>query len=250
MIAFDRQGKGAPVVLVHGITESRRSWDPLVPALSAAYDVLRVDLRGHGESEVTPPFDIVTMATDVHEVVEAAGMAPPLVIGHSLGAMVVTAYASLFPCRGVINVDQSLDLAGFQEGLRKLAPLLEDPATFPAALDAVLSGTRGALPDAEWERLESLRRPERDVVLAIWAPVIELSPQDLAQMAQAFAAGVTVPYLALHGSDPGSAYRDWLTSLMVGAEIEFWDGLGHYPHLAEQRLFVDRVVAFGAGLSR
>ena len=49
-IAYERSGSGPPLVLVHGITESRRSWDPLVPLLAEHFDVVAADLRGHGES--------------------------------------------------------------------------------------------------------------------------------------------------------------------------------------------------------
>ena len=120
MRAHERVGAGPPLVLVHGITESRRSWDPVMAGLAASHDVVAVDLRGHGESAATPPFDLMTMAGDVHEVVAAAGLAPPLLVGHSLGGMVVTAYAAMFPCRGVVNVDQSLALAGLQHSLRQI----------------------------------------------------------------------------------------------------------------------------------
>ena len=57
-IAYERTGSGPPLVLVHGITESRHSWDPLTPSLAERFDVVAVDLRGHGESAKVPPFDI------------------------------------------------------------------------------------------------------------------------------------------------------------------------------------------------
>jgi pimeloyl-ACP methyl ester carboxylesterase len=246
MIAFDRQGKGAPVVLVHGITESRRSWDPLLPALAAAHDVLRVDLRGHGESEGKPPFDVVTMAGDVHDVVTEAGIDAPLLIGHSLGGVIVTIYGSMFESRGVINVDQSLDLAEFQQSLAPVRPLLQDPATFAPTLDAIIGSLRGPLSDAEWSRLQSFRGADPEVVLGIWEPVFDVPADGLEQLATALVAGITVPYLALHGSDPGTAYAGWLTRVVPTATVEVWDGLGHYPHLVEPARFVERVGAFEA----
>ena len=47
-IAYERTGSGPPLVLVHGITESRHSWAPLIPSLAERFDVVAVDLRGHG----------------------------------------------------------------------------------------------------------------------------------------------------------------------------------------------------------
>ena len=64
-IAYERTGSGPPLVLVHGITESRRTWDPLIPSLAERFDVVAVDLRGHGESAKVPPFDVGTLAEDI-----------------------------------------------------------------------------------------------------------------------------------------------------------------------------------------
>jgi len=54
-LAFDRHGPtGAPVlVLLHGLGSSRQTWDPVLPLLSDDFDVVAVDLPGHGDS---PPF--------------------------------------------------------------------------------------------------------------------------------------------------------------------------------------------------
>src|SRR5205807_2338046 len=58
VLAFERHGEGPPLVLLHGITQSRGSWAPLLPTLSASHDVLAIDLKGHGESSADPPFDV------------------------------------------------------------------------------------------------------------------------------------------------------------------------------------------------
>ena len=49
-LAFDRFGRGEPMVLLHGQGFSRRSWDPVVDALTDDHDVIAVDLPGHGDS--------------------------------------------------------------------------------------------------------------------------------------------------------------------------------------------------------
>ena len=105
MLAYERYGRGVPVVLAHGITESRHTWDPLILELASTYDVVVPDLRGHGESTLDGPFDSMTMAADVGELVSHLGLESPLMVGHSFGGIVVSAYAAQFPCRGVINVE-------------------------------------------------------------------------------------------------------------------------------------------------
>src|SRR5712691_4498039 len=54
-LEFTRSGAGAPLVLLHGIGGSRHAWDPVIPALAEHFDVLAIDLPGHGDSEPVPP---------------------------------------------------------------------------------------------------------------------------------------------------------------------------------------------------
>ena len=92
-IPYEATGAGPVVVLVHGITESHHSWDSLIGELALDFQVVAVDLRGHGASERRAPYDALTMAVDLHAVVEAVGAPSPLMIGHSLGGAVVSIYA-------------------------------------------------------------------------------------------------------------------------------------------------------------
>jgi pimeloyl-ACP methyl ester carboxylesterase len=57
-----------------------------------------------------------------------------------------------------------------------------------------------------------------------------------------------VPYLALHGTDPGEQYVDWLHGHLPQAVVEIWPDHGHFPHLVEPARFVERVLTFDAGL--
>lgn len=249
MIAFQRTGIGTPIVLIHGITESRRAWEPLLAPLAEAHDVIAVDLRGHGESAAVEPFDLVTMAADVHEVVDSIGVGQPVVVGHSLGGAVATAYAAMFECRGVIDIDQPLKLGDFQAVLRSIEPALRgDEATFRNTLDMMLSSLRGSLTDPQWDRLQTLRRADQRVVLAIWSVVLDSPREQLDQMVADVASAVKVPYLSLHGQDPGPDYEAWLTAHVPRATVEVWDGSGHYPHLAQPERFLERVTTFEGSL--
>lgn len=64
-LAHDVQGSGPLLVLVHGITENRHSWDPITADLAATHRVLRVDLRGHGESPSADVHDVASLAADI-----------------------------------------------------------------------------------------------------------------------------------------------------------------------------------------
>lgn len=222
------------IVLIHGITENRHAWRPIIDRLAERYRVLAVDLRGHGESPSGDAYDPASYASDVVETIQAVAFRSPLLVGHSLGGVVASAVASLTPSRGVINVDQPLRLAGFKVGLTQLQPLLEGTVEqFELAMSMLFESMYGALSDDERDRIRALRQPDQAVVLGTWATVFNLSEAELDRTVGAMVAGIKVPYLSIHGIDPGPGYADWLTEMVPGAALEFWEDLGHYPHLIE-----------------
>jgi pimeloyl-ACP methyl ester carboxylesterase len=245
-IDYFAAGEGKSLVLVHGITESRRTWDPLVaPLIAAGYRVVAVDLRGHGASSQVAPYDLATMAGDLGAVLAEEGIDDALVVGHSLGGAVVSAFAAGGPCRGVINVDQPLALAGFKEVLGQLEPMLRgSDAEFQAAIAAMFDQMAGPLAGAERSRVDQLRHAEQDVVLGIWELVLTSDIAELDAVVDSVAGTITAPYLSLHGIDPGDEYAAWLTGRVASATVEVWPDLGHYPHLIEPARFVDRVLTF------
>ncbi len=242
-IVYEVTGEGPDLVVVHGITESRRMWDPLVPRLAESHRVVAVDLRGHGESERKGPYDLATMAADVAAVAAAEGADTPDLLGHSLGGTVVTAYASAFPVRRVINVDQPLALAAFQAQLLAVEPMLRGEA-FEAVMDQIFETLKGPLGPEERERLAAIEQPEQDVVLGVWDVLFNSSAEELDGIVAETFGGIEAPYLSLHGIDPGPDYCDWLGQLISGAQCEVWADQGHYPHLVSPDRFLARVEEF------
>jgi pimeloyl-ACP methyl ester carboxylesterase len=100
-LAWDGAGDGPVVLLVHGIGSSRRKWEPQVsPLLLAGYRVVRVDLRGFGESE-TPPgkYAMDHFVDDIVAFVDGIGLTRFHLVGHSLGGMIAQRYAIDRPSR-------------------------------------------------------------------------------------------------------------------------------------------------------
>ncbi len=249
-IEYVESGDGPALVLVHGITENHHAWDPVVPALDEHWRVVSVDLRGHGASERHAPYDPITLATDVLAVVEDAGVDAPLLVGHSLGGVVVSAYGGAgYPSRAIVNVDQPIALGGFKDALEPLIPMLRGSREeFDTAVGIIFEVLDGPLPPAERARLNELSSPEPDVVLGIWSTVFDTSAEDLDVLATNLASGIDVPYLALHGSDPGAEYLDWLPAIVPTTVFEIWPDAGHYPQLTEPDRFVRRLVEFDPAL--
>jgi pimeloyl-ACP methyl ester carboxylesterase len=248
-IAYEVHGDGPSLVLVHGITECRRSWDPLIERLGADHRVVAVDLRGHGESDRRAPFDAFTLATDLHAVIDDANATDPVLVGHSLGGSIVSLYASFASVRAVVNVDQPLALGGFKDSLASIEPLLRgDAATFDGVVAQLFDDLYGPLEPSERARVASHAHPEQEVVLGVWNVVLETDAAGLDAMVATAARSVTAPYLALHGTDPGNEYRDWVATNLPAAKLEVWPEHGHYPHLVDQDRFLRRLREFEASL--
>lgn len=91
-------GKGDPIVLLHGYTQTSHMWIPLIDKLSRDHLVIAPDLRGFGQSSL--PREGVTkteMAQDVHALVVSLGLSSVKVVGHDIGLMVAYAYAAQYP---------------------------------------------------------------------------------------------------------------------------------------------------------
>jgi lipase len=128
-------GTGVPVLAVHGITSSSRSW----PFLAAVLDqpVLAPDLRGRGRSNrLPPPYGIAQHADDCAAVIEAVGGVPVVVVGHSMGGFVATVLAARRPdlVRALVLVDGGLpfppaDAAATMAGLQPIKQRLQTTYT-------------------------------------------------------------------------------------------------------------------------
>ena len=103
-VNFIRQGKGAPVVMIHGLAASLHDWDFLVPDLVAGgYEAGALDLLGHGDSgkpACIDDYSIENVFGHAAGWIESLALRQPAVlIGHSLGGYLALDYALRFPER-------------------------------------------------------------------------------------------------------------------------------------------------------
>ena len=85
-LAYDKSGKGPPVLFVHGTTADHNRWDPIRPQLEKHFTVYAMDRRGRGGSGDALPYDERREFEDVVAVIEAIG-GKVAVVGHSYGAI-------------------------------------------------------------------------------------------------------------------------------------------------------------------
>ncbi len=97
-IYYEIHGRGDPLLLIHGLGSSCRDWELQVPRFSRDFQVITVDLRGHGRSSKPPgPYSIPMFGEDTARVLESLQLSPAHVVGISLGGMVAFQLALDFP---------------------------------------------------------------------------------------------------------------------------------------------------------
>lgn len=93
-IAYRRGGRGPAVLLIHGVGGDAGNWDAIAGRLRERFDVIAMDLRGHGSSDlIEAPLDAHDLARDALQVLDQCGVARCTVIGMSLGGAVAQALA-------------------------------------------------------------------------------------------------------------------------------------------------------------
>jgi 3-oxoadipate enol-lactonase len=88
-VAYTLSGEGLPIVLLHGWMCNRGFWNETMHFLSQSYQVLSIDFRGHGDSDVPNGGHFLEqLAEDAYEVIEELGFKRVVLVGHSMGGMV------------------------------------------------------------------------------------------------------------------------------------------------------------------
>ncbi len=172
-VAYDREGDGAPLVLLHGLGGERHVWRSVVPRLAAERDVLTVDLPGFGESAPLPDGVRPTPAAIAEHLAcffAEVGLERPHIAGNSLGGWIALELARH---EAVASVT-ALCPAGLWAG--PLPPK-------PFVMHRVAKLLRPALP-----ALMRTRAGRRAGLLGIVARPDAVSPQDALGIARAYAA--------------------------------------------------------------
>ncbi len=86
---FEIEGHGFPVLLIHGFSDDLHYWDYAAEQLKKYYTVIRLDLRGHGKTEIgEKPVDNHLLAKDAVELLKRLYIDKCHVIGFSLGGSI------------------------------------------------------------------------------------------------------------------------------------------------------------------
>lgn len=235
---------GAPaLLLLHSLGTTLQLWDEPARALAAGFRVIRMDLRGHGLTEVTPgPYSIEGMARDALAVLDALGIARAHVGGISIGGMVAQSIATQAPDRvlSLILVDTALAIPPASLWQERAA--LVRAQGMGAVVEPVL---------ARWVTEAGMNTPAAQGLRAM---LLRTAPEGYAGAAEAIAAAdltagtrtLRVPTLVLVGSEDAAtpiASAEALRGAIHGAALEIIRGAAHLPTM-------ERVEAVTASMQR
>jgi len=103
-------GRGAPVVLLHGLGSRREDWFPTARILARRHRVTLVDLPGHGAADMPEPFSLERATASLDRSLAELPDGPVVLVGHSLGGLIAASQAIERPSRvrGLVLVETAL----------------------------------------------------------------------------------------------------------------------------------------------
>ncbi len=96
MLHYTKNGVGETIVLIHGFCEHSTCFNEQVFLLKAHYNVITIDLPGHGQSPVILSFTMNDVADEVKKILEAENVSSCIMIGHSMGGYLTLAFAKKY----------------------------------------------------------------------------------------------------------------------------------------------------------
>jgi pimeloyl-ACP methyl ester carboxylesterase len=113
-VAYEVRGRGRPaIVFVHGWSCDRTYWKFQLEALAPRFQVVAIDLAGHGESGTgRPAWTMEAFGRDVVSVIEQLGLEEVVLVGHSMGGDIIVEAALRLPdaVSGLVWVDTYMTL--------------------------------------------------------------------------------------------------------------------------------------------
>ncbi len=249
-VRFDDEGRGEPVILLHGFPTSRRLWKGVAPLLvNAGFRTIAPDLVGYGESACpsTAEPDMASQAGWILGLLDHLGVARAAIVAHDIG----TAAAQLLVARAPERVRKLVLMDGVHAdawAMDAVAPILtwQEPSRLFRVLVRQMRTSGGGArlaDDAVREVLAPYEGEEggRKLIRAARA----LHPEQTVEIMQVLRAR-RVPALVLWGER--DTYLDVETvgrplADLLGAELVLLPG-GHFVPMESPREVADAVVRF------
>jgi pimeloyl-ACP methyl ester carboxylesterase len=257
---------GLPVLLlIHGITSSSATWDPVLPALAEHAHVIAPDLYGHGASDVPhADYSLGGFATQIRDLMDTLGHDHATIVGHSLGGGVAMQFAYQYfeHCERLVLVDSGgfgrevspALRAGTMPGVELVLPLIANRHVRNAGLAA--SRVLGRMPMRPRPRPSTVElargystlaeSPTRTAFVHTLRSVVEPGGQRVTAVDRLY-VGEGRPTLIIWGARDtviplGHAHR--AHEVIPGSQLEIFEQSEHFPHMDEPARFARVLLHF------
>lgn len=244
---------GIPVILLHGVTDSWRSFELVLPHLPPSLHVFALSQRGHGDaSRPLTGYSFHDFAADVAAFIDTQKLGPVVLVGHSMGSGVAQRFALTYPKRllGLVLIGSFAALRtnpAVREFWDSAVSLLVDPIDPQFVREFQQSTLAQPVPTGFFETVvnESLKVPAR-----VWKATFSTFQQEdwSTELGK-----ITAPTLIVWGDQDAVCPRsdqDMLLAAIPGSRLIIHSGAGHAPHWEEPERFAADLAAFINGTSR
>jgi non-heme chloroperoxidase len=274
---YEIRGKGKPVLLIHGLTANHRHFKKQTPELARHFQVITLDWRGHGDSDVPEHgLTLKRLARDLKEFMAYLEITVVSLVGWSLGTHVIFEYIRNYSCEGIAKIividmaprllkaeDWQFGLPGVrsrkpgdfgpEDNLIMLAAMLGDWEAYSRVVaqrimnKSLFNEKMEFNGDADFMGKEDLpwlyeeaRSNTPHIIVALW---ISMSMQDYRGMLK----DITAPCLLTFGWESNyyppenSAY---LKDHIPQARVIPFEGCGHALHIQNPDKFNKEAIAF------
>lgn len=249
-IGFDDEGTGSPVVLLHGYPFNRTMWRDQVEELKRHHRVIVPDLRGHGETTVTPGVATMEdMARDVAALLESLEVRRPVLGGLSMGGYVALAFCRLseLKVRSLVLADTRAQ-ADTEEAKRNREQQAEKALS--EGMEGIADGLLPKLlaPETVSQRPDVVKRV-RDMIVATNPEGAAAALRGMAQRPNQipFLSNIIAPTLILVGSEDALTPvtdSELMNREIGGSRLRIIEDAGHVSNIERSKEFNRVLVEF------
>jgi non-heme chloroperoxidase len=256
VLHVEDEGSGVPIVFLHGVMMSSRFFERQLGGRLTAHRVVAPDFRGHGRSsKVLQGHTVANYAQDLLRLFELAGVERPVLVGWSMGAMVMYEYLKAFgtaSVRGIAIVDQPpSDFAWENYPFGVLTP---------EALAEMIEGLQLDQRAVATEFADLMQHePQSDVTTWMTEEIMQVPPaiastilaDQTLQDYRELLPSIDCPALVMFGRDPKLTPPEagaWIAGQIPGAQFEVFERSSHCPFYEQAEDFNATLRTWVAGL--
>jgi pimeloyl-ACP methyl ester carboxylesterase len=237
---------GTPVILLHGYTESRLSYQQVLPLLPGNLHVFAISQRGHGNSsKYGSDYLPKDFAADLATFISQKKLHSAIIVGHSMGGIIAQQFALDYPqlTKALVIIDSNAGSEanpGLEEFIKEVSRLM-DPVSAQFA-ESFLKGTVAKTVDTAFYKLQVAETMK--VPAAVWKAAMKGL---VSVNYRSVLHNIYQPTLILWGDKDFITTKneqDILAAGIKNSKLVVYEGTGHALHWEEPGRFVKDLVAF------